>query len=562
MIEVLIFSTLSAFILVSYGIFFTKKILFFENKINLNYAECGLFGIIFLSFLSLLLNFFTPINRFIGDIIFINSLLIVLFLKNINFKLIKISILAGCISSILIILNNVNRPDAGLYHLPYINIINDEKIILGLSNIHNRFGHISILQYLSAIFNNSLFGTKGILIPAALISSFFILFLLNILIKINKKIFLTEYYLIFFILILSLYHFSNYSGYGNDVPGYIYFFFTIILFYLIKDLNKENNLQNKKILTISIFVILNKIFFLIIILIPIALLFINKKINYLKNKATIFSFIFIFMWFMKNILVSGCILYPVQSTCIKKLNWLDINEVRNTKIVSEAWAKAWIDQNGPKLAMEDYNSGLNWVKTWKEKHLKKIFEKFLPFLFFSIFIIIFFFFKRKGNVKLIRDYKNKSKILFLLLLSTLGMFFWFLEFPLYRFGMPYLATFTISLSLLILLFFSKKKKSFSIKFHNYIIYAAIILFILFNVKRITNNYGIYYNNYPWPKIYSFNELNNLITYRPVFQKDKIIYYVTDEELCMYGKSPCTSYYNKKIKLNEKNGYKIYYKEIN
>ena len=261
MIEILLFSTATALIFISYGIFFIKNFLLDKNKINLNYIECGLFGIIFLSFISLLLNFFTPLNSFTNNIVAMIGLLFAIFSKNINYKIIKISFIAGCISSTLIILNNVNRPDAGLYHLPYINIINDEKIIIGLSNLHSRFGHISIVQYTSAIFKNSLFGTNGILIPTALISSFFILFLLDILIKTKKKILLSEYYLTFFLFIFSLYHFSNYSEYGNDVPAYIYFFFTIVIFYKIQDFRKVNYIENGKILATSTFVLLNKIFF-------------------------------------------------------------------------------------------------------------------------------------------------------------------------------------------------------------------------------------------------------------------------------------------------------------
>lgn len=565
MIEVLIFSIASALIFISYGIFFIKNFFLGKNKIDLNYIECGLFGIIFLSFISLLLNFFTPINNTTGNIIAIIALIFIIFSKNINYKIIKISFIAGCISSILIILNNVNRPDAGLYHLPYISIINNEKIIIGLANLHSRFGHISIVQYTSAIFKNSLFGTNGILIPTALISSFFLLFLLDILIKIRKKILLTEYFLIFFLLIFSLYHFSNYSEFGNDVPAYIYFFFTIIIFYKIKNFKKNNPKEDGKILVTSTFVILNKIFFSLIFLIPIVIFFLmKKKIYYLKYRALIFSLFFIVLWMIKNFFVTGCALYPIESTCIKKINWLNIDNIKNLNVSGEAWAKGWIDQKEPKLNMEEYKSGFKWVKTWKEKHFNKILEKFSPFVTFNIFIIVLFFLykKKQKNIIVIKDYQNKSKILFVLFLSALGIFFWFLKFPLYRYGLAYLATFVIFSSLLTLLFFSKKKNFFSINFYNFTIYFAIFLFIIFNVKRINNNFGIYYNNYPWPKIYSFNETNNSITYKPLFQGNKIIYYISEGELCMYGKSPCTSYYNNEIKFREKNNYKIFYKEIN
>ena len=63
--------------------------------------------------------------------------------------------------------------DAGLYHLPFISIVNENKILIGLANLHFRFGHISIIQYGSAFFNNHIFGNEGILI---LTSNIFLIF--------------------------------------------------------------------------------------------------------------------------------------------------------------------------------------------------------------------------------------------------------------------------------------------------------------------------------------------------------------------------------------------------
>ena len=98
----------------------------------------------------------------------------------INFrKVLKFAIICSLLGTIIISYDNVYRPDAGSYHLPFISILNENKIIIGLSNLHFRFGHISIMQYLSASFNNHLFNEKGILIPHALIFSFFLMFLIN-----------------------------------------------------------------------------------------------------------------------------------------------------------------------------------------------------------------------------------------------------------------------------------------------------------------------------------------------------------------------------------------------
>ena len=80
---------------------------------------------------------------------------------------------------LLICCSTVNRPDAGLYHL-YTSIINENKIIFGITNLHFRFGHVSIIQYLSSAFNNYILPIEAITIPIALIFlHLFILYMKN-----------------------------------------------------------------------------------------------------------------------------------------------------------------------------------------------------------------------------------------------------------------------------------------------------------------------------------------------------------------------------------------------
>ena len=130
-------------------IFFYGKIItifIFKNK-KLSVSEIGIYGSIILSFFALLLNFVFPLNKTVCTIVFI-----------------------------ILAYSKINTPDAGLYHLPYIQTINENKIIIGLGNIHFRFAHISILQYLSAINFNLIFGVYGILIPTATLVSFCLIY--------------------------------------------------------------------------------------------------------------------------------------------------------------------------------------------------------------------------------------------------------------------------------------------------------------------------------------------------------------------------------------------------
>ena len=121
---------------------------YFEERKN-NTFESAILGVVIASFLSLLINFFFPLNLVNNSIVFI-IIILVFFLKknNLNNKDYLFLLVSTCTSFLLILYDNEYRPDAALYHLPYVQILNENKIILGLSNLHSRFAHISILQYL------------------------------------------------------------------------------------------------------------------------------------------------------------------------------------------------------------------------------------------------------------------------------------------------------------------------------------------------------------------------------------------------------------------------------
>ena len=150
-----------------------------------NFAEYGLYGIIFVSFSALLLNFFTKLSPEINFYFFIIFFLIALFFikkkTKVIIKTIKYSFICALITGATLMFDNVNTPDAGVYHIPYVSILNIDKISIGINNIQHRYGFISILQYLSAISNNILFSENGITISlCSLFSILIILFLMNL----------------------------------------------------------------------------------------------------------------------------------------------------------------------------------------------------------------------------------------------------------------------------------------------------------------------------------------------------------------------------------------------
>ena len=177
---------------IAYFLFLIGNVSKFSKKNNSkSICEEIIYGLIIVSFLALLVNFFFPLTLEINSLIFCIVILIAILKKIffINKEKFIIILFISLLSTLFLLLSESYRPDAGLYHYPYIKILNEEKIIFGLSNLHTRFGHISILQYQSAFFNNLIIGTNGIVIPLAIIASTTIVFICKeIFYSLKKKI--------------------------------------------------------------------------------------------------------------------------------------------------------------------------------------------------------------------------------------------------------------------------------------------------------------------------------------------------------------------------------------
>ena len=149
------------FIVFVNGIFFNNTIsrLLKISEINNSFFINIFFGLFSLSFFSFFFNFFINLNNILFK-------LCILFYIIISFKEIKYndlniffknSILIFLISPLLNFMPE--GYDAALYHFPHQTWIREEKIIFGLSNIHDRFGLISIYNYFGAnLWVNNTFG--------------------------------------------------------------------------------------------------------------------------------------------------------------------------------------------------------------------------------------------------------------------------------------------------------------------------------------------------------------------------------------------------------------------
>jgi hypothetical protein len=558
--QLISFNFLSILIAICAGKIFLSPFKFGQNY-RVSLYENGLIGLILIGFLSIFLNFFFSLNQFLNSTITLLFLSILLVKNNILFifenkkKIFFLSLF----SSLIIVFSNVYAPDGSLYHIPYIKLLNEEKIIIGISNVNFRFALNSIVQYISAFYYNYFFGEVGITIPLALIPSFFIFFLLNkIFLNINffKNYDISYTFFLFFLLISSIYIFSRYSEYGNDAAAHIYYLYLICIFFDYKNLKEKNFIYIT--LIISIFLIANKLFFILSFIFPLYLIVTTKNYFFFKNKLFILSVFFFFILVVKNIFISGCIFYPVKEFCFKSLYWTNANEVYLQSLEGEAWAKGWVNQTLVQNFRE-YSTNFNWLQSWLNFHFKVIIQKFFPIVIFIVlFLFIFklfdFNFFRK---KIIKIHFNKN-FYFIFLISFLNLAFWFYKFPLYRYGYSFILVFFI---ILLMLFFFKLFNKINIFYlKKIIIIITLLSFIALFVKnfqRILISFNKEYSYYPWPNLISMRLDNNYPSLISIKIGDSFYYY-SEDAACMYTKSPCSNYLKKNLKYKKIFSYKIYY----
>ena len=74
----------------------------------------------------------------------------------------------------------------------------------------------------------------------------------------------------------------------------------------------------------------------------IPLIFFIIRFNF-TNFKIVYSFasIFFVFWIIKNVIISGCAIYPLEKSCITSFNWTDSIEAKRESVSGEAWSKDW-----------------------------------------------------------------------------------------------------------------------------------------------------------------------------------------------------------------------------
>jgi len=249
------------------------------------------------------------------------------------------------------------------------------------------------------------------------------------------------------------------------------------------------------------------------------------------------------------------VIYPIEKTCLKNVKYYNQERTVKEAVSGEAWAKDWVNQSKKKLDYSLYNKDFNWLETWKKNHLKKIFEKLAPYLFFLLVLFgILLIYKRENKTKKIN--LNTKEIKFVSISSLVFFLLWFLKFPLFRYGTGFIIIIIIFFLVFLINYFKLiPKKKILLKISKIFLIILTSIFLSKNLIRVSKNLE---TNKLWPDIYS--EKNDYIknVFQQISRDNQIYYYYSKGKLCMYSKSPCSNYEIKNLNREKIFSYLIYW----
>ena len=434
--------------ILGYGLFFLE--LFKKKLDSSNFGYVGLFGIYVLLIYSYLSNFVIAHSLLHNTLLLILGLIFFSLRILNNFSEYKKEIFLAIIIFLVIsssLFLYKNHDDFPYYHFPYTYYLTQNSFYIGVGQFNHGFRTPSSIFYL-----NSLFYLPYAKFYLFHFTSIYILGFANIILLKNinsyftylkfkkEKIDIKNYLSLFSIIFINIF-FYRIAEHGTDRSAQILIFLLIIeLIILINIKNiKNTNLFNlyllaALIISLKAFYILYVVFF-----IPLFFLVKSQNKNYIEaliflifNRFFVLFLLLLFFVLFTSFINTGCIIYPVSSTCFNSLNWaIPSVEVLKMNNHYELWSKGGRTPISRVLNPDEYIQGFYWVKNWIDIYFFNKVSDFILGLTLLVIIVIVFF--RKNFFQKYKKKDNNYIYLIYLILIILG-FEWFYNHPALRYG--------------------------------------------------------------------------------------------------------------------------------
>lgn len=454
-------------------------------------------GFVFCYIITSILSFFIPIGWIAFVLISVPSVFILIkhsLTKHLltTFKSISSSInpffflivtITLLIISLWLTSGPINNSDTYIYHAQSIHWIESFPAIKGLGNFFNRLAYNSGWFVQNALFSFSFLGERSFhVLNGLLVFSVSMFFILEFIQASNRnQIELPQIWGVLIIPLGIISIGSQASAPSTDMPvAYL----SWIVGYLVMQLKRKDDPFPTIFITtgLIVFAFTIKISIAPLFLLPLLLLVFNRKSIKLNDliKIVIWGSLILAPWMVRNVIISGYIIYPSTSTAVP-VDWrMPESLVKDDELRIRAWG--FYERGSAEEVMEKpfferiniwfYNLTMN-------QKMMVVISLFSPFILTSIFLLSFF--------------KNKldfsKEILITILGFYAGLIFWIFVSPNLRFGYVYLlflfgiciaTTLTWFISILI---FSNKIQGIS-----GVLALALILLLLFARSFDSNDF--------------------------------------------------------------------------
>lgn len=421
--------------------------------------------------------------------------------------------------------------DTGLYHTQAIKWISQYPVVSGLGNLHGRFAFNSLFFPLSSTFSlNGSFLGKGVLIYP-LNTIVFIVFII------------WEYFLlkrslrnknvngsIFIIAIVSLSVYLLRGSVSSPSPDVVCAVLVIYIFQSIVS-NEWRNENTKTLLTIGLVFLCISFKLSTVLLLPITLLFLDRKAA-MRNSIAIgfWGIVILTPFFVRNYYLSGYLIYPFPEIDIFTVDWkIPIKSV----IAEKAWIGSWAKIPGKHYGEVLDLALIEWLPTW---FLKK------SFVTRSMLIVSFCL----PFIAVLAPWRERWKTQKVAIIMSANLVFWFLQAPDPRFAYGFISiasAYTLYCTLVALQ--HKWLRTGMLTFAS--IYLSIITITNLNFygKKLISNYS-----YPRQLAFPMNYRNATKTTEI---NSSFIYFKPETgDRCFNSKIPCTPYPNALLTLRGDN----------
>ena len=401
----------------------------------------GLAGIFFLILYSYITHFFLS-HSYLHNIIFILIGLISLLYFRSKILIKRNLIFLFSIFSIIFLAFIIfkTHDDFGYYHFPYSYYLNKFSMIIGIGPLNHGFKTPSSIFYLNSLFYLPYLDYYLYHMGAILILGFSnIVLITNIKKCVEKEKNNQFFYLNLLAFVFINVFFYRLAEHGTDRSAQILIFlFFIYILTLRGSYENFDYIIPRLIILLSIIISLKSFYVLyFIFIIPFIYYIIKDDKVYLiykifKSPLFYFSVLMGVCIILVYFFNTGCLLYPVQQTCISGVEWgIPKSEVSALNTHYQWWSKAG---GGPgyrsPIEKELYIQNFNWLSNWIDRYFFNKMSDFLLSLSFlsTLFIIIFRSKKKKPQHD---SFKNNLLYFFLILLLLVE---WFLNHPSLRYG--------------------------------------------------------------------------------------------------------------------------------